>query len=298
MARIARKQGKSLRLPPVRNITRWWHSPYAVVCLFPDWDSTPQEDWPNNLIQTDFPLWNDRNEDGLSLAGRFLPGVARDPEAELNRRVIEKVLGIGGEVEVPDWSGRNRLIGLADIPHHRFYITEVKVVAKHPFTDDDVALLVGLPRPGSGLRFVHGYHGSGDGCARPNPVDPGNRRWCQNITDAGLEHLTGLNPLGFLDVNTCKGITDQAFEDLNRNENLRQLNLAWTSTTQETVEAFKKRRPDCNGSSCRRNVARLFPADDLKPSRLSSGAICTRLTIALVLTLDNGSGKWDHVRGQ
>ncbi|NLS97557.1 MAG: glycosyltransferase [Planctomycetaceae bacterium] len=57
---------QELRLPPVRKITRWWHSPYAIVCLFPDWYSTPQEDWPNNLIQTDFPLWNDRNEDGLS----------------------------------------------------------------------------------------------------------------------------------------------------------------------------------------------------------------------------------------
>src|SRR5690606_6295767 len=26
----------------------------------------PQSDWPGNLIQTDFPLWNDRSEKGLS----------------------------------------------------------------------------------------------------------------------------------------------------------------------------------------------------------------------------------------
>ena len=47
--------------------------------------------------------------------------MASDAEAELNRKVIEKVLGIGGEVEILDRSGRNRLIDLADIPHHRFY---------------------------------------------------------------------------------------------------------------------------------------------------------------------------------
>jgi hypothetical protein len=28
--------------------------------------------------------------------------------------------------------------------------------------------------------------------------------------------------------------------------NVRQLNLAWTSITPEAVEEFKKRRPECN----------------------------------------------------
>lgn len=54
-----------LGLRPLSRVTRWWHSPYGVVCLFPDWFSAPQADWPANLVQTDFPLWNHREGDGL-----------------------------------------------------------------------------------------------------------------------------------------------------------------------------------------------------------------------------------------
>jgi rhamnosyltransferase subunit B len=53
---------RELGLRPIRRITRWWNSPYAVVCLFPDWYGMPQSDWPSNLIQTDFPLWNDQGD--------------------------------------------------------------------------------------------------------------------------------------------------------------------------------------------------------------------------------------------
>jgi UDP:flavonoid glycosyltransferase YjiC (YdhE family) len=37
---------QELGLPPVRKITRWWHSPYAVVCMFPEWFCPPAPDWP------------------------------------------------------------------------------------------------------------------------------------------------------------------------------------------------------------------------------------------------------------
>lgn len=182
----------------------------------------------------------------MILAGLFFPGVAKDPEAALNRRVIEKVLGIGGELEILDRSGRSRLIDLADIPDHPFFITEVKVVAKHPFSDDDAELLVGLPR----LEAVYvSYTDITDrtlAVLAQIPSIQGIGCGANNITDAGLEHLTGLKRLGFLDVNTCKGITDQAFEHLDRMNNVRQLNLAWTSITPEAVEEFKKRRPECN----------------------------------------------------
>ncbi|MDZ4819475.1 MAG: glycosyltransferase [Planctomycetota bacterium] len=47
-----------LGLPPIRRITQWWNSPYGVLCMFPDWFAPPQIDWPANLMQTDFPLWN------------------------------------------------------------------------------------------------------------------------------------------------------------------------------------------------------------------------------------------------
>jgi rhamnosyltransferase subunit B len=57
---------QELGLPPVRQITRWWNSSYSIVCLFPNWYCPPQQDWPSNIIQTDFPLWNDQNRAGLS----------------------------------------------------------------------------------------------------------------------------------------------------------------------------------------------------------------------------------------
>lgn len=57
---------RELGLPPVSRLTRWWHSPFAVLCLFPEWYCPPAADWPPNLIQTDFPLWNDGSRDGLA----------------------------------------------------------------------------------------------------------------------------------------------------------------------------------------------------------------------------------------
>lgn len=55
-----------LGLLPVRQITRWWHSPQLVVCTFPNWFAPPQPDWPKNLVQTDFPLWDERIDAGLA----------------------------------------------------------------------------------------------------------------------------------------------------------------------------------------------------------------------------------------
>ncbi|MHB8902175.1 MAG: nucleotide disphospho-sugar-binding domain-containing protein [Thermoguttaceae bacterium] len=57
---------RELGLPPVRRIVRWWHSPGGVLCMFPEWFCPPQEDWPLGVVQTDFPLWNDRSEEGLA----------------------------------------------------------------------------------------------------------------------------------------------------------------------------------------------------------------------------------------
>ncbi len=53
---------QELDLPPIRHITHAWHSPWCVGCLFPDWFCPPQDDWPDNLIQTDFPLWDEPSE--------------------------------------------------------------------------------------------------------------------------------------------------------------------------------------------------------------------------------------------
>jgi UDP:flavonoid glycosyltransferase YjiC (YdhE family) len=48
-------------LPPIRKTMRWWNSPFGVICMFPEWYAPPQSDWPANLKQTDFPLWNNQS---------------------------------------------------------------------------------------------------------------------------------------------------------------------------------------------------------------------------------------------
>jgi rhamnosyltransferase subunit B len=60
-------------LPPMKRITRWWNSPFGVLCMFPSWYAPPQPDWPTNLMQTDFPLWNRRSDSAADdVLKRFL----------------------------------------------------------------------------------------------------------------------------------------------------------------------------------------------------------------------------------
>ena len=56
---------EELGLAPVRQVMRWWHSPGGVLAMFPDWYAAAQPDWPEPLVQTDFPLWNDRADQRL-----------------------------------------------------------------------------------------------------------------------------------------------------------------------------------------------------------------------------------------
>lgn len=41
-----------------RIFTQWMHSPQGVVCLFPAWFAPPQQDWPQPLHMTGFPLFD------------------------------------------------------------------------------------------------------------------------------------------------------------------------------------------------------------------------------------------------
>ncbi len=48
-----------LGLGPVKRVMdRWWHSPEAVLALFPDWYARPQPDWPAIRKMTGFPLFD------------------------------------------------------------------------------------------------------------------------------------------------------------------------------------------------------------------------------------------------
>lgn len=46
-------------LPPMRDLTSWWHSPEANLGLFPSWFAPPQPDWPPHVQLTTFPLWDE-----------------------------------------------------------------------------------------------------------------------------------------------------------------------------------------------------------------------------------------------
>lgn len=48
-----------LGLPPIRKMTRFWHSPESNLCLFPEWFAPRQPDWPAPLHLTSFPLWDE-----------------------------------------------------------------------------------------------------------------------------------------------------------------------------------------------------------------------------------------------
>jgi rhamnosyltransferase subunit B len=50
---------KELGLAPVKNVTKWFHSPDCVLCLFPEWYAPKQPDWPMNSHLTDFPFWDE-----------------------------------------------------------------------------------------------------------------------------------------------------------------------------------------------------------------------------------------------
>ncbi len=54
-----------LDLPPIRKTTSWWHSPQAIVGMFPAWYAPPQPDWPSQVQLTQFPLWNEHPQSPL-----------------------------------------------------------------------------------------------------------------------------------------------------------------------------------------------------------------------------------------
>lgn len=52
---------KELGLPPVKRILMdWWHAPDLVIGLFPEWYAAAPSDWPKQLRQTGFPLWDEQ----------------------------------------------------------------------------------------------------------------------------------------------------------------------------------------------------------------------------------------------
>lgn len=63
-----------------------------------------------------------------------------------DREVAEKIIAMGGELEITGKNGNQRLYFPADIPATEFVITEIKVLAVREFGDEHLPTFVGLPR--------------------------------------------------------------------------------------------------------------------------------------------------------
>lgn len=58
---------KELGLPPVKRVLMdWWHSPDLVIGMFPDWYASAPSDWPRQMRQTGFPLWDEQGVTPIS----------------------------------------------------------------------------------------------------------------------------------------------------------------------------------------------------------------------------------------
>lgn len=69
-------------------------------------------------------------------------------------------------------------------------------------------------------------------------------RFCEDITDEGVQHLSKLNALESLDLEACKGVTDAAVPALMKLKSLRELDISRTSITADGVARLKAALPN------------------------------------------------------
>jgi UDP:flavonoid glycosyltransferase YjiC (YdhE family) len=97
---------RELGLPPIQGLTRWWHSPDATLCLFPEWFAAPQPDWPPNVRLAEFPLWDEASlrdpqpevEEFLASGDAplvFTPGSANTQAQSFFRAAVEACRRLG-----------------------------------------------------------------------------------------------------------------------------------------------------------------------------------------------------------
>ncbi|MBK1883130.1 glycosyltransferase [Luteolibacter pohnpeiensis] len=92
---------KNHGLAPAKNVLAdWWHSPDRVIALFPDWFAPAQPDWPKQLVQTGFPMFDGKGSKPIPPAltefldaGEppviFTPGSANSQAAEFFAEAAE-----------------------------------------------------------------------------------------------------------------------------------------------------------------------------------------------------------------
>lgn len=65
-------------LPPVKDIMHWWSAKDLNVLLFPEWFAAPARDWPKEIYQSSFPLWEaNRNDELPEAVKEFMGGASK-----------------------------------------------------------------------------------------------------------------------------------------------------------------------------------------------------------------------------
>ena len=162
-----------------------------------------------------------------------------------DRKVAEKIIAMGGELEITGKDGNQRLYFPADIPATEFVITEIKVLAVREFGDEHLPMFVGLPR----LRTIYNAHTAttDEGMKSVGEIATLHGIGCggNKITAEGIGHLTKLKFIRLLDVNDSPLITNDVFKHLYNMPSLREINLTATGVTIDAVSEFRAKRPDC-----------------------------------------------------
>lgn len=115
--------------PPKSLWRDWWDSPDGVLALFPEWFGRPQPDWPENLLQWDFPM--------------------EDLGAELPMQ---------GELQSFLAAGEKPVIftpGSANVQAERFFETAVEAVKRLGIRAVFVTRMEGRVPPGMEDRILH-----------------------------------------------------------------------------------------------------------------------------------------------
>jgi rhamnosyltransferase subunit B len=93
-------------LAPTRGMIHGWHSPDRVIALFPEWYAAPQPDWPKQVVQTGFPLFDESGQREVPRDLRiflddgdppvvFTPGSAMDRGHEFFAEAVKALKSIG-----------------------------------------------------------------------------------------------------------------------------------------------------------------------------------------------------------
>lgn len=64
--------------PPARVLDSWFHSPQCILGLWPAWYYPAQPDWPSQLVQCGFPLFDESSASGDDMDGDLAAFVAKE----------------------------------------------------------------------------------------------------------------------------------------------------------------------------------------------------------------------------